>query len=152
MINVKIKRLAHGKDLPLPLPQTKGAAAADLYAALPKAVTLAPREHKIIPTGFAMALPVGYEAQIRPRSGLAAKQGITVLNSPGTIDCDYRGEIGVILINLSSSNFIVQPAMRVAQMLIMPVYLWQWQEVEDLEKTSRNRGGFGSTGININKE
>ncbi len=150
MIDIKIKRLKHGKNLPLPLPQTDGAAAADLYAAISEDITLAPMEHKIIPTGFAIALPQGYEAQIRPRSGLAAQFGITVLNSPGTIDCDYRGEIGVILINLSPKEFTITPAMRMAQMLVMPVYSWQWQEVEDLNETSRNQGGFGSTGTDKN--
>ncbi len=146
MINVKIKRFAHGKHLPLPLPQTSEAAAADLYAAISAPFVLAPMAHKIIPTGFAMALPSGYEAQIRPRSGLAAKNGISVLNSPGTIDSDYRGEVGVILINLSTENFTIEPDMRIAQMLIAPVYTWQWNEVENLDETSRNKGGFGSTG------
>ncbi len=147
MIDIKIKRLTHGQNLPLPLPQAKGAAAADLYAALSENLILAPKQHKIIPTGFAMALPSGYEAQIRPRSGLAAKHAVTVLNSPGTIDSDYRGEVGVILINLGSEDFIIQPAMRIAQMVIMPVYSWQWQEVDNLDETNRNTGGFGSTGI-----
>ncbi len=149
MINVKIKRFDHGKHLPLPSPQTADAAAADLYAAITAPITLAPMEYKIIPSGFAMALPKGYEAQIRPRSGLAAKNGITVLNSPGTIDSDYRGEVGIILINLSDKDFTIEPDMRIAQMLVMPVYSWQWSEVDNLEETNRNTAGFGSTGLNI---
>ncbi len=146
MIEVYIKRLKHGKDIPLPKFQTSGAAACDLFAAIEHSVILKKGEHKIIPTGFAMALPEGYEAQIRPRSGLAAKSAITVLNSPGTIDSDYRGEVGVILINLGKKDFIIEPKARIAQMLIMPCLQWQWIETDNLSETHRGEGGFGSTG------
>ncbi len=146
MIEVMIKRLEHGKDVPLPSFQTQGAAACDLYAAIDSAIILKTGEYKIIPTGFAMALPKGYEAQIRPRSGWAAKSGITVLNSPGTIDCDYRGEVGVILINLGKNDFIIEPQARIAQMLVMPCFQWHWIETDNLDETHRGEGGFGSTG------
>ncbi|MFV0321315.1 MAG: dUTP diphosphatase [Alphaproteobacteria bacterium] len=146
MIEIQIKRLAHGKNIPLPSFQTAGAAACDLYAAIEQPIILKASEHRIIPTGFAMALPQGYEAQIRPRSGWAAKSAITVLNSPGTIDCDYRGEVGVILINLGQEDFIIEPQARIAQMLVMPCYQWQWIETDTLDETHRGEGGFGSTG------
>jgi dUTP pyrophosphatase len=118
----------------------------DLYAAIPAPVILKSLERKLIPTGLSIALPVGYEAQIRPRSGLAFKQGLTVLNSPGTIDADYRGEVGVILVNLSADDVTITPAMRIAQMVIAKHEVAMWEEVTDLPETMRGTGGFGSTG------
>lgn len=147
MTNVKITKLPHGKDLPLPAYATELAAGADLLAAIDSDVILTPLERKLVPTGIAVALPVDYEAQIRPRSGLALKNGITLLNTPGTIDADYRGEIKVLLVNLSNENFTVSRGMRIAQMVISPVKQVIWQEVEVLDNTARAAGGFGSTGI-----
>ena len=148
MVEVALKRLEHGEGLRLPSYETADSAGMDLPAAVPDdgPVTLAPGERALIPTGFAMALPSGYEAQVRPRSGLAAKNGVTVLNSPGTIDADYRGEVKVILANLGAEPFTVERGMRVAQMVIAPVVQASWVEVEDLEATHRGEGGFGSTG------
>lgn len=130
----------------LPEYQTAGSAGMDLKANLEESVTLASLERKIIPTGLYMELPEGYEAQIRPRSGLAAKQGITVLNSPGTIDADYRGEIGVILVNLSLNHVVINPGDRIAQMVIAKHERAQWVSVETLAESDRGSGGFGSTG------
>lgn len=130
----------------LPEYQTAGSAGMDLKANLEESVTLASLERKIIPTGLYMELPEGYEAQIRPRSGLAAKQGITVLNSPGTIDADYRGEIGVILVNLSLHQVVINPGDRIAQMVIAKHERAQWVSVETLAESDRGSGGFGSTG------
>ena len=138
--------LPHGKDLPLPFYATKQSAGMDLYAAIDEPVILQPGEHRLVPTGFAMALPEGYEAQVRPRSGLAAKNGVTVLNTPGTIDADYRGEVKVILINLSAEPFTITREMRVAQMVIAPVTQAAMQVVTSLDETERGSGGFGSTG------
>jgi dUTP pyrophosphatase len=120
----------------------------DLYAALDEGirVTLGPLERALIPTGLAMALPSGFEAQVRPRSGLAAKNGVTVTNSPGTIDADYRGEVKVILVNLSNEAFTIERGMRIAQMIIAPVTQGIWNVVDDLDETARGEGGFGSTG------
>ena len=148
MINtpVQITRLSHGSDLPLPKPATDLSAGSDLLAAVTKPVTLSAGAHAIIPSGIAIALPPGFEAQVRPRSGLAAKHGITVLNSPGTIDADYRGEIGVILINHSNQPFIIERGMRIAQLVIAPIVLPVWQEMETLDDTVRGKQGFGSTG------
>ena len=143
---VSVKRLEHSDGLPLPEIHTNLSAGVDLLAAVIDFVILKPRERKIIPTGLAIALPVGFEAQIRPRSGLAIKSGITVLNSPGTIDADYRGEIGVILINLSKTDFMIERGMRIAQMVINPVVGINWEEVEILPETNRGTSGFGSTG------
>ena len=130
----------------LPTYATVSSAGLDLKAVLAQAVTLAPLERKIIGTGLKIALPEGYEAQVRPRSGLAAKHGITVLNAPGTIDADYRGEIGVILVNLSSEPFTVEPGERIAQLVIAQYTQIQWTMVNNLEETERGAGGFGSTG------
>ena len=130
----------------LPTYATVSSAGLDLKAVLAEAVTLAPLERKIIGTGLKIALPEGYEAQVRPRSGLAAKHGITVLNAPGTIDADYRGEIGVILINLSNEPFTVEPGERIAQLIIAQYTQIQWTLVNNLEETERGAGGFGSTG------
>jgi dUTP pyrophosphatase len=151
-ILVSVKRLEHSDGLPLPEIHTNLSAGVDLLAAVIDFIILKPRERKIIPTGLAIALPVGFEAQIRPRSGLAIKNGITVLNSPGTIDADYRGEIGVILINLSDINFTIERGMRIAQMIISPVISINWEEMDILPKTSRGASGFGSTGTEIIKK
>ena len=144
MITVAIRRLANGADLPLPAYETAGAAGMDLRAAEP--VTLKPGARCLMPTGLAIALPQGFEAQVRPRSGLAVKHGITVLNAPGTIDCDYRGEIKVPLINLGQEDFTVARGDRIAQMVIAPVTRIDWSEVELLDETARGAGGFGSSG------
>ncbi len=149
MTNVKIIKLAHGEDLPLPAYATQQSAGADLMAAIDSDIILAPLARQLVPTGIALALPAGYEAQIRPRSGLALKNGITLLNTPGTIDADYRGEIKVLLINMGSENFTVSRGMRIAQMVISPVAQVQWQEVESLDDTARSVNGFGSTGVKI---
>lgn len=148
-VSIDVKRLAHGEGLPLPKYETAQSAGMDLYAALEdrEAVTLGPLERAMIPTGLAMALPAGFEAQVRPRSSLAAKNGLTVLNTPGTIDADYRGEVKVILVNLSNEPFTIERGMRVAQMIIAPVKQGVWQEVADLDETARGAGGFGSTGV-----
>ena len=145
-IYVALKRLPNGTDLPLPTYATASSAGADLYAAVVNPFKIEPGVHSIVPTGIAVQLPVGFEAQIRPRSGLALKYGITVLNSPGTIDADFRGEIGVILINHSTKAFSVERGMRIAQMVIAPVSTAIWQEIHDLENTGRGTKGFGSTG------
>lgn len=145
-IETIVVRLPHGKDLPLPAYATPESAGCDLLAAIPDNLVLAPLERKLIPTGIAITLPDGFEAQVRPRSGLALKHGITVLNTPGTIDADYRGEIGVILINLSTEPFTITRGMRIAQMVLAPVTQTQWQLAETLEPTARGEGGFGSTG------
>ena len=145
-VEIALKRLDHAADLPLPAYETAHAAGMDLMACLPADMVLAPGERAIIPTGFAIALPDGFEAQVRPRSGLAAKHGITVLNAPGTIDADYRGEIGVILANLGQTAFAITRGMRIAQMVVTPVARAAWREVETLDDTARGAGGFGSTG------
>ncbi|MCA3574752.1 MAG: dUTP diphosphatase [Aestuariivirga sp.] len=144
MITVAIRRLANGADLPVPAYETAGAAGMDLRAAEP--VSLKPGARCLMPTGLAIALPPGFEAQVRPRSGLAVKHGVTVLNAPGTIDCDYRGEIKVPLINLGQEDFIVARGDRIAQMVIAPVTRIDWAEVELLDETARGAGGFGSSG------
>ncbi|MAI09969.1 MAG: dUTP diphosphatase [Rhodospirillaceae bacterium] len=146
-IILDVQRLPHGAGLPLPEHATELAAGVDLVAAIDDTITLTPGERQIIPTGLAIALPPGYEAQIRPRSGLAAKNGITLVNSPGTIDADYRGEIGVILINQGQESFTVERGMRIAQMVVAPVTGFTWNEQEELGTTDRGAGGFGSTGI-----
>lgn len=147
MTRVRIKRLESNSDLPLPKYETSGSAGMDLLSANHLPITLAPGEIKLVGTGLAIALEPGYEAQIRPRSGLALKNGITVLNSPGTIDCDYRGEICVILINHSQQHFTINRGMRIAQMIIAPYVQAQIDEVISLDETTRGQGGFGSTGV-----
>lgn len=127
--------------------ETDGAAGMDLRANIDAAITLKPLERAIVKTGLFIALPVGFEAQVRPRSGLAAKKGITVLNSPGTVDADYRGEIGVILVNLSNEDFVINDGERIAQLVIAKHERVNWQEVEVLSETERGAGGFGSTGV-----
>lgn len=143
---VAIKRLPHSEGLELPFYATKHAAGMDLRAAVEEEVVLDPGTHALIPTGLAMALPEGFEAQVRPRSGLALKHGITVLNSPGTVDADYRGEVGVILINHGSAPFHIQRGERIAQMIIAPVTRAELVEVAELPDTERGAGGFGSSG------
>lgn len=145
-LTVQIKPLAHFADLPLPKFETALAAGADLRAALDEDMTLAPGARALVPTGFAMALPAGYEAQIRPRSGLAYKHGITCLNTPGTIDADYRGEVKVLLINHGSEDFTITRGERIAQMVIAPITQPAFVSVETLDDTARGEGGFGSTG------
>ena len=148
-LSVLFARLPHGADLPLPAYQTRDAAGADLCAAVPAGapVTLQPGERRLIPTGLAMALPHGYEAQVRPRSGLALKNGVTVLNAPGTIDADYRGEISVLLINHGDVDFIVERGARIAQLVIAPVARLVFAETDLLGQTARGAGGYGSTGL-----
>ena len=131
----------------LPNYETIASAGMDLRANITESITLKPLERAIIKTGLFIALPIGYEAQVRPRSGLAAKNGITVLNAPGTIDADYRGEIGVILVNLSNDDFVIQNGERIAQMIIAKHERAEWIEVQELNETSRGEGGFGSTGV-----
>lgn len=145
-LNVPIMVLPHAIDLPLPGYATDGAAGMDLRAAVEAPVSLEPGMRTLIPTGLCIALPTGFEAQIRPRSGLAIKHGITMLNSPGTIDSDYRGEIKLIVINHSKEVFEIQRGERVAQLVFAPVIQALWQRVEDLEATQRHAGGFGHTG------
>ena len=132
---------------PIPSYETEGSAGMDLRASIDAAVTLKPLERAIIKTGLYIALPIGFEAQVRPRSGLAAKKGITVLNSPGTVDADYRGEIGVILVNLSNEEFVVNDGERIAQLVIAKHERLKWEEVAILVNTERGVGGFGSTGV-----
>lgn len=147
-IEVQIVRLPHGADLPLPAYQSAQAAGLDLLAAVPAdaPVMLAPGARALIPTGLAIALPSGLEAQVRPRSGLAARHGVTVLNSPGTIDADYRGELQVILVNLGDESFFIDRGMRIAQLIIAPVVRARLREVGELDLTPRGETGFGSTG------
>ena len=147
-VKVQVMRLAHGKDLPLPSYQSEYAAGLDLLAAVPDAapLTLAPGDRVLVPAGIAIALAPGYEAQVRPRSGLAARHGLTVLNAPGTIDTDYRGEIQVLLVNLGREPVTIARGMRVAQLVIAPVVRAHIVDVASLDKTPRGSGGFGSTG------
>jgi dUTP pyrophosphatase len=147
-VEVQIVRLPHGADLPLPEYQSALAAGLDLLAAVPaeEPLELAPGARAVIPTGVAIALPRGHEAQIRPRSGLAVRHGVTVLNSPGTVDADYRGEIQVILVNLGTEPFVIRRGMRIAQMVIAPVQRAKLVETRNLDPTERATGGFGSTG------
>ena len=144
MPTIQIQRLPHGEGLPIPAPQTPGSAGADIAAA--EAGVLAPMERRLFPTGFAVAIPEGYEIQIRPRSGLAVKHGVTLPNTPATIDSDYRGELKVGLINLGTEPFRVERGMRIAQLVVARVEAVQFQPVDSLPATSRGEGGFGSTG------
>ena len=149
MITVPLIKFPHGENLPLPSYATPLSAGLDLMAAIEAPITLHPFERKLIPTGISIALPAGYEAQIRPRSGLALKHGLTVLNTPGTIDADYRGEIQVILINLGSEDFLIERGLRIAQMILSPVSQLRWSERDlhdDMGQIER-QGGFGSTGM-----
>ena len=144
MIAIQLQRLAHGEGLPLPSYATGGAAGLDVVAA--EDVTLAPGQRHAVATGFAIAIPAGYEVQVRPRSGLALKHGVTCLNTPGTIDEDYRGEVKVILANLGAEPFEVRRGERIAQLVPAPVVKARFDEVASLEETQRGAGGFGSTG------
>ncbi len=147
-VEIPLMQLPNGAHLDPPHYATEGAAGMDLKAAIAEPVVIAPGKRAIVGTGISIALPAGYEAQIRPRSGLAAKNGVTVLNSPGTIDSDYRGEVGVILINLGEDDFTVEPGMRIAQMVISRYASAEWEVLPSLTETIRGVGGFGSTGTN----
>ena len=144
-VGVRLKRLPHGQGLDLPAYATSGAAGMDVLAA--EDLTLNPGQRHAVATGFALAIPEGYEIQVRPRSGLALKHGITVPNTPGTIDSDYRGEVKVIMINHGAGDFAIQRGDRIAQLVLAPVTQAAWEEVEELDETDRGAGGFGSTGV-----
>ena len=146
IITVDVVRLDHGRDLPLPDYATADAAGADLLAAVAEDLVLEPGHRALVPTGICIQLPAGFEAQVRPRSGLAIKHGVTALNSPGTIDADYRGEVGVILINHGQEPFRIERGMRIAQMVVAPVTRAAWRERDSLDDSERGAGGFGSTG------
>ncbi|MGD1879560.1 MAG: dUTP diphosphatase [Kiloniellaceae bacterium] len=150
-LSVAIKRLDHAADLALPAYATSDSAGMDLLAAVAAPVTLAPGERRLVPTGIAIALPAGSEAQVRPRSGLALKHGITVLNAPGTIDADYRGEVGVVLINHGDQPFVIERGSRIAQMVVAAYARVAWTVSTDLEDSARGTGGFGSTGLSSEK-
>lgn len=144
---VAVRRLAHAHDLPLPGHATANSAGVDLLAAVAAPVVLAPGARILVPTGIAIALPAGFEAQVRPRSGLALHHGVTVLNAPGTIDADYRGEVAVILINYGEIAFTIERGLRIAQLVVAPVRTLVWQEADALPVSARGEGGFGSTGV-----
>ncbi|HEX6211525.1 MAG TPA: dUTP diphosphatase [Methylomirabilota bacterium] len=146
VLHVALARLPNTDDLPLPAYQTAHAAAMDLHAAVESPVAIAPGGIALVGCGFAIAVPEGFEGQVRPRSGLAAKHGLTVVNAPGTIDSDYRGEVKVALINLGSREFTVERGMRIAQLVVAPVSRVTWDVVDQLEETARGAGGFGHTG------
>lgn len=145
-VKIGVRRLEHGANLPLPQHATPSSAGVDLQAAVAQDLTLAPSHRALVPTGIAIELPAGFEAQVRPRSGLANKHGVTVLNAPGTIDADYRGEVCVLLINHGTVPFIIKRGMRIAQMVVAPVSFVNWHESQDLNPSERGTGGFGSTG------
>jgi len=145
-LSVPVRRLANGRDLPLPAYESGAAAGMDLLAAVDADLVLEPGARALVPTGIQVALPEGFDGQVRPRSGLALRHGVTVLNTPGTIDADYRGEIGVVLVNLGHASFTVTRGMRIAQLVVAPVAKVGWQEVEALPESGRGDGGFGSTG------
>ena len=146
---VSVRRLPHAADLPLPEYGSAGAAGLDLLAAVSSDIVLAPGARALVPAGIAVAVPEGFEAQVRPRSGLALKSGITVLNAPGTIDSDYRGEIGVILVNHGAEPFTLTRGMRIAQLIMAPVARIAWDESQTLAESGRGAGGFGSTGTAV---
>lgn len=146
MIKVAIQQSKGNEDLPLPEKMSAGASGFDLRAAVTEEQVIAPGKWKLVPTGISVEMPVGLEAQVRPRSGLALKHGITVLNTPGTIDADYRGEIGVILLNLSEEPFVVKRGERIAQLVFQQVTPVEWERVDQLQSTARGSGGFGHTG------
>ncbi len=145
-VTIQIKRLRGGQSTPLPQYMTQGASGMDLFACLEKEVTLAPGERRLVPVGVSVAIPEGFEGQVRPRSGLAIRHGIGVVNGPGTIDADYRGEIGVVLINFGEESFTIRDGDRIAQMVISRVFRAAWEEVDDLPLSPRREGGFGHTG------
>ena len=146
-MNVEITRLPHAEGLPLPAYATEGSAGMDVHAAIDEPITLQPGEVHLVPTGLAFAVPRGFECQVRSRSGLAAKHGVFALNSPGTIDSDYRGEVKVILANFSKAPYTIERGTRIAQLVVASHAHVEWNEVDDLEATSRGEGGFGSTGV-----
>lgn len=146
MLKVKVKKLPHGMDLSLPRYMSEHAAGMDMYAAVKEQTVIPPGGWRLIPTGISIALPEGYEAQVRPRSGLALKQGISILNTPGTVDADYRGEVGVILMNHSRQDLIVKRGDRIAQMIVNKIERIEFEEVAELPDTERSSGGFGHTG------
>ena len=150
-IPVTIERLPHGKDLDLPTYATDLSAGVDLMAANREALTLLPDERTLVPTSIRIALPEGFEAQVRPRSGLALRHGVTALNGPGTIDADYRGEIAVLLVNLGDATFTVERGMRIAQLVVAAVARVAWQEAPALSTSERGEGGFGSTGLHVKR-
>lgn len=145
-MKVRVRRLEHARSLPLPARATPGSAGFDLRAALEKPLLLDPGERALVPTGLVLEIPAGWEGQLRPRSGLALRHGVTLLNSPGTIDSDYRGEVGVILVNLGREPFTVMRGERVAQIVFSRVEIVEWEEVEAVAGSGRGDGGFGSTG------
>lgn len=144
-LRVPVRRLPHAAGLSLPAYATEGSAGMDLQAAVESDVTLAPGERRLVPSGLALAVPAGYEAQVRPRSGLALEHGVTVLNAPGTVDSDYRGEVGVILANLGEAPYVVRRGSRIAQLVVAPVARAEWQLAERLDPSARGAAGFGST-------
>jgi len=146
-MKIEFKKLPHAQDLPLPSYESEYAAGMDIRAALLEPIELLPGMRKLIPTGLKMALPQGYEAQIRPRSGLAYRNGVTMLNTPGTIDADYRGEVKVLAVNLGDEPFVIRHGDRLAQMIIAPIIQAEIHEVDSLSETERGEGGFGSTGV-----
>jgi dUTP pyrophosphatase len=146
-VSVSVALLPHAEDLPLPAYATEHSAGMDLCAAVTADIILVPGQRALVPTGLTIALPEGFEAQVRPRSGLALKNGITVLNSPGTVDADYRGEVQVILANVGTENFVVSRGMRIAQMVVAPYSRVSWQQMHRLPESARGAGGFGSTGV-----
>ncbi|MGV4876466.1 dUTP diphosphatase [Acetobacter indonesiensis] len=148
-LTVRVQRLAHAQDLPLPSYATAGAAGMDLIAAVRESLILQPGGRTLVPTGLRIALPPGYELQVRPRSGLAFKNGIILPNSPGTIDEDYRGEVGVIMLNAGDQPFVITRGMRIAQAVVAPVERVSWDECDELDETERGTGGFGSTGTGL---
>jgi len=148
-MRIAIRRLAHAQDLPLPAYGTAGAAGLDLLAAIEQDIVLAPGRHAGIPAGIAIAVPQGFEAQVRPRSGLALRHGVTVLNAPGTVDSDYRGEVTAILINHGAEPFTISRGMKIAQLVIAAHAAVEWDETATLEDTKRGTGGFGSTGLGV---
>lgn len=147
MTELLFERLPHNQDLPLPAFETPLAAGMDVRAAVEPEMTIAPGKWELVPTGLKVAIPAGYEIQVRPRSGLAFKRGVTVLNAPGTIDADYRGELKVLLVNFGTGPFVIQRGDRIAQLVLAQVFQFPAREVASLESTSRNEGGFGSTGL-----
>ncbi len=147
MVMVRVLRLPHGVGLPLPAYATAGAAGADLHAAVSEPLVLAPGERRAVPTGLVLEIPPGYEAQVRPRSGLALRHGVTVANAPGTVDSDYRGEVRVLLVNLGAEPFTVTRGDRIAQLVVAPVTRAEFAEAVELSGSRRGAGGFGSTGV-----
>lgn len=146
-MRVRVKRLPSAGDLPLPAPASPGAAAVDLRAAVAGELVIGPGERALVPTGLVVEIPPGWEGQVRPRSGLAARHGVGLLNAPGTIDSDYRGEVGVLLVNLGDSPFTVRRGDRIAQLLLARAEAVEWEEAEELAGSDRGQGGFGSTGL-----